>query len=96
MNFTGEIIQSPLFTKQKKKLHKNLIKGLDRAVKFVAENPEAGEMKTGDLQGVRVYKFKLNNRPVLLAYELSGSALYLYTFGFHENFYKDQKKYLQH
>lgn len=96
MNFTGEIIQSPLFKRQKKKLNKNRIKGLDRAVKFIAENPAAGEMKTGDLQGIRVHKFKLSNRQVLLAYELTGSTLYLYTFGFHENFYRDLKKYLQH
>ena len=53
-----EIIQSPVFAKQKKKLHKNQIGDLDNAVKTIFENPSIGEMKIGDLQGIRVYKFK--------------------------------------
>jgi hypothetical protein len=52
-------------------------------------------MKVGDLQGIQVYKFKLQRQPVLLAYEVAGSTLYLYAFGSHENFYRDLKRYLQ-
>jgi len=99
-----EIIQSPIFAKQKKKLHKQQIKDLDEAVKSVFNNPMIGDMKVGDLQSVQVYKlgdlqsvqvykFKSKKQKILLAYELIDSTLYLYTFGSHENFYRNLKKY---
>ena len=91
-----EIIQSPIFAKQKKKLHKQQIKDLDKAVKSVINDSTIGNMKVGDLQGIRVYKFKSKKQQILLAYEVIDSTLYLYTFGSHENFYRDLKKYLQH
>jgi hypothetical protein len=90
-----EIIQSPIFAKQKKKLHKQQIKDLDKAVKSIYHDPTIGDMKTGDLQGVQVSKYKSKNQQVLLAYEALDSKLFLYTFGTHENFYRDLKKYLQ-
>jgi len=88
-----EIIQSPIFAKQKKKLHKQQIKDLDEAVKSVFNNPMIGDMKVGDLQSVQVYKFKSKKQKILLAYELIDSTLYLYTFSSHENFYRNLKKY---
>ena len=90
-----EIIQSPVFAKQKKKLHKQQIKDLDKAVKCIVSTPAIGHMKVGDLQGIQVYKFKSNNQQILLAYEIIDSTLFLYTFGSHENFYRGLKKYLQ-
>ena len=53
-------------------------------------------MKVGDLQGIQVYKFKSSNQQIFLAYEVIDSTLFLYTFGSHENFYRNLKKYLQH
>jgi mRNA-degrading endonuclease RelE of RelBE toxin-antitoxin system len=94
MNDIKEIIQSPLFAKHKKKLQKNQIKDLDNAVKMIFENPDIGDMKVGDLQGVCVYKFKSRNKQILLAYEVDLNTLNLYAFGSHENFYRDLKKYL--
>ncbi len=91
-----EIIQSPVFAKQKKKLHKQQIKNLDEAVKSVFNDPTIGDMKVGDLQGVQIYKFKSEKQQILLAYEVIDSYLYLYTLGSHENFYRNLKKYLQH
>lgn len=91
-----EIIQAPIFAKQKKKLHKKQIKDLDTAVKSICNAPTIGEMKVGDLQGIQVYKFKSDKQQILLAYEVIKSTLYLYTFGSHENFYRDLKKYMQH
>ena len=88
-----EIIQSPIFAKQKKKLHKQQIKDLDEAVKSVFNDPTLGNMKVGDLQGIQVYKFKSKKQQILLAYELIDSTFYLYTFGSHENFYRNLKKY---
>jgi mRNA-degrading endonuclease RelE of RelBE toxin-antitoxin system len=90
-----EIIQSPIFARQKKKLHKQQIKDLDKAVKSVFQNPGIGEVKIGDLQGVQVYKFKSQRQQMLLAYEIVDSVLYLYTFGSHENFYRELKRYLK-
>ncbi len=90
------IIQSPIFAKQKKKLHKQQIKDLDEAVKSVFNDPTIGDMKVGALQGVQVYKFKSKKQQILLSYEVIDSTLYLYTFGSHENFYRYLKKYLQH
>ncbi|MFC1862403.1 type II toxin-antitoxin system RelE/ParE family toxin [Thermodesulfobacteriota bacterium] len=91
----GEIIQSPVFEKKKKKLYKDQIRDLDKAIKAVIKNPMVGNMKAGDLKGVQVYKFRSKKQEILLAYEVVESTLYLYTFGSHENFYRDLKKYLQ-
>ena len=88
------IIQSPLFAKQKEKLHKQQIQELDKAIKAILKEPSKGKQKKGDLKGVQVYKFKLNSQLVLIAYGVIGTILYLYTFGSHENFYRGLKKYL--
>ena len=91
-----EIIQAAMFAKQKKRLHKQQIIVLDEAIKSVSNDPTIGDMKMGDLQGTRVYKFRAKKQQILSAYEVIESTLYLYTFGSHENFYRDLKKYLQH
>lgn len=96
MGNISEIVQSSTFAKQKKKLKKNQIKKLDEAVKAIMANPDIGDLKKGDLQGIRVYKYKAGNNFILLAYEIEGSALYLYSFGSHQNFYRELSKYLHH
>ena len=88
------IIQSALFLKKKKRLHKSEIKAPDDAVRKIIEVPEIGQLKTGDLSGVRLYKFRSLKKLTLLAYEISGDTLFLYTFGSHENFYRALKKYI--
>ena len=74
MTSLKEIIQSPIFTKQKKKLHKQQIIDLDNAVKTIFQNTSIGDMKIGDLQGVQVYKYKTKNQQILLAYEVVEST----------------------
>ncbi len=96
MGTISEIIQSPIFAKQKKKLKKNQIKKLDEAIKTIMASPEIGDFKRGDLQGIRVYKYKVGNNLILLAYEIEGSTLYLYSFGSYQNFYKELSNYLHH
>lgn len=91
-----EIIQSPTFTKQKKKLAKKQKEQMDEAIKRIMANPEIGDLKKGDLQGIRVYKYKSGNNFILMAYEVEASSLYLYSFGSHENFYRKLSKYLHH
>lgn len=88
-----EIVQSPLFARQKKKLRKKQVQFLDKAVRKIMADPGIGEEKVGDLKGVQVYKFKMNNAQVLLAYEQAAETLYLYNFGVHQNFHKSLKKY---
>lgn len=86
-----QILQTPTFSKQVKKLHKNQKKELDQAVKDIVKEPSIGQMKKGDLNGVRVYKFKMTNQLTLLAYELNQQQLILLALGSHENFYRDLK-----
>jgi hypothetical protein len=43
--------------------------------------------------GVRAYKFRVQDRQFLLAYELDNDALLLLALGVHENFYRDLKKH---
>ena len=94
MNQITEVIQSPLFARQKKKLDKNQIKKLDDAIRLIMADPTIGVAKSGDLQGVQVYKYKFGNNLILIAYEIIESTLYLYTFGSHQNFYRKLSKYL--
>ena len=87
-----DVLQTPTFRKAVKRLHKNQKKCLDHAVAFIMKNPEAGELKRGDLAGVAVYKFKTGQHLFLLAYHYDGKALILLALGSHENFYRDLKK----
>jgi hypothetical protein len=66
---------------------------LDKAVKALASNPELGEPKVGDLDGIYVYKFKLIDKQWLLAYRvISTKKIKLLLLGPHENFYRELKK----
>lgn len=94
MSQIAEVIQAPLFAREKKKLNKTQRKKLDEAVKTIMTDSAVGRAKSGDLQGVRVYKYKLGNKQILLAYEVVDSTLYLYTFGSHEIFYRNLNKYI--
>ena len=87
------IHQSPTFARTIKKLHPNQKKSLDRAVKAIASNPDIGESKVGDLVGISIYKFKINNLEWLLAYRIvSNKELTLLVVGPHENFYRNLKR----
>ena len=93
-----DIRQTPLFERTVKKLSKQDKADLDEAVKLVANDPDIGERKVGDLLGVSVYKFKMNKLPVLLAYSVDEEdssiiTLYLLKLGSHENFYRDLKQH---
>lgn len=88
-----QLIQSTSFSRSVKKLHSNQKKALDKAVKQIIKNPDIGDPKVGDLEGVRVYKFSINNQRWLIAYELiSKKKIILLLFGPHENFYRDLKR----
>ena len=88
-----KILQTPIFTKQKKKLKKNQIKDLDEAVQEIVKHPEIGERKIGDLADIWVYKFRMVKQEHLLAYQWNSAKRILIALGVHENFYRDLKKY---
>ena len=66
-----QVLQTSLFVRQKKKLRKNQLEELDKAVKEIIMNPNIGEQKKGDLIDIWVYKFRAENNLYLLAYQLS-------------------------
>ena len=86
----------PTFLRAVKKLHANQKAVADDVVKEIAAQPDAGEEKRGDLSGVFVHKFKINNQEYLLAYELlpnkqAPDEVMLLALGSHENFYRNLK-----
>ena len=87
-----KVLQTRTFANNKKKLHKNQIKDLDKAVHEILENPENGEQKKGDLLDVYVYKCKITKKLFLIAYQYDDATLTLLMIGPHENFYRDLKK----
>ena len=91
MNLT--IKQSNSFKKTVKKLPKQHKAILDGEVRKLINHPDLGERKKGDLDFLRVHKFKLLNQEVLLGYmyEEDEIILTLLKLGTHENFYRDIK-----
>ena len=86
------VMQMPAFKRSYKKLHTNEKKTVDDAINEIIKNPNIGEEKKGDLSGVFVYKFKIHNQEVLLAYEWIPAERTLLALGVHENFYRDFKR----
>lgn len=92
-----DIKQSNLFKQVYKKLHKTELTMVNQNIKIIIDSPEIGELKTGDLAGVRVHKFKIKTHLYLLAYEYTEKIdlLYLMAIGEHENFYNKLKSYIK-
>lgn len=88
------IVQDPFFARKIKKLHAAQREELYTAIRTIADNPEIGEFKKGDLQGFLVFKFRINKQVTLLAYLYaeSSNTITLLAFGSHENFYRDLKR----
>lgn len=91
------IIAVPSFTRVIKKLHTKDKLVLDQAIQQIADAPLIGEEKKGDLAGVLVHKFKLNQQETPLAYRLQPDKakptdLILLAIGPHENFYTALKR----
>lgn len=92
MNWT--VRQTRRFSRQYKKLHDNTATDVDEAITEVANNPELGEQKKGDLARLRVYKFRSGEQLYLLGYTLDETVrlIYLEAVGPHQNFYRDLKR----
>jgi mRNA-degrading endonuclease RelE of RelBE toxin-antitoxin system len=85
------------FKRAAKKLHKNQIEILEDVVTKIQANPEIGELKSGDLSNIRVYKFRILQQLILLAYiyEEASHTLTLLSFAPHENFYINLKQQIK-
>jgi len=89
-----QVLQTCTFARNKKRLHKNQIKELDAAIREILKNPESGEPKKGDLQGVYVYKCKITNQLFLISYQFDDVSLTLLIVAQHEDFYRNLKETL--
>ena len=89
-----KLIATPRFERATKKLHSDEKQALDDAVRTIATHPEIGEIKKGDLAGVRVFKYRHNTQLLLLAYRIAEDqdTIKLLSFGSHENFYRNLKR----
>ena len=90
-----QVLQRKLFARQFKKLHANQRGDVEKAIRALMADPLAGDMKTADLAGVRVYKFRMVKKLTLLAYEYdeAQNRIILDALGSHENFYRDLTKH---
>lgn len=91
-----KIYQSGSFAQKVKKFKQSEKKELDRVIKTIIDNPAVGTEKKGDLKGILIHKFKLQNQNYLIAYRaVKKEALELIMIGPHENYYRDLKNYLK-
>lgn len=90
---TWQVVQTRRFSRVYKRLHDNIAYDVDRAVAAIANDPDLGEKKKGDLASLYVYKFRSHNQLYLLGYTRNDEVklIYLESVGSHENFYRDLK-----
>ncbi|MDE7011956.1 MAG: type II toxin-antitoxin system RelE/ParE family toxin [Mailhella sp.] len=88
-----QVFQTNTFKKAYKKLHENQLKAVNEAIRDSMKEPKLGILKKGDLNTVRVYKFKISTQLMLLAYSFEEHTLILtlLALGSHENFYRNPK-----
>lgn len=83
----------------KKLKDKNLKELFKKAIEKISENPEVGQVKTGDLSGIYAYGFNYNKISYRIAYKVEvnddGTLTIIIMTGVHENFYKKLKEYLK-
>ncbi len=91
---TWEVRQTRRFARAYKKLHDNIAADVDAAVAALAEDPDIGEKKKGDLARLWVYKFRSQGELYLLGYTREDEVrlIWLEAMGPHENFYRDLKR----
>ena len=89
-----QVQQTRRFVRVYKKLtNVTLIADTDAAVVAIANDPDIGERKKGDLAQMWVHKFRSQGQLYLLGYTREDEIrlVYLEALGPHENFYRDLK-----
>ena len=91
---TWAVQQTRRFARNYKKLHDNVAADVDTAVAAIAEDPDIGEKKKGDLAQLWVYRFRSQGQLYLLGYTRDDEVrlIWLEAMGPHENFYRDIKR----
>ena len=89
-----KVHQTRRFARVYKKLFDNIAAEVDVAVDKIAQDPDIGERKKGDLSELWVYKFHCLGQLYLLSYTREDGVrlVYLEVLGPHENFYRDLKR----
>jgi hypothetical protein len=85
-----------------KKSRKPLQLAIEDQVGKICCEPAVGTVKTGDLHGVFVYKFKFHYQEYLIAYRFGNRPadfellwIDFYKVGSHENFYEELKRFIR-
>lgn len=88
------VVQTRRFARQYKKLPGNVAADVDAAVARVADAPDIGERKNGDLADLFVLKFRSQGQLHLLGYTGDDDVrlVFLEAVGPHENRYRDRKR----
>ena len=86
--------QTRRFGRVYKKLHPDIAREVNRAVARIADDPDLGQRKKGDLAELWVYKFRSRGQLWLLGYTRDDGIrlIWLEALGPHENFYRDLKR----
>lgn len=89
-----DVQQTRRFARIYKKLHDNIVTEVDAAIEAVADSPDIGEQKKGDLSELWVFKFRCLGQLYLLGYTRNDGVrlIYLESVGPHENFYRDLQR----
>ena len=91
-----KIYQSRSFEKKVKKFNEKEKYEIDNEIKQIIQNLLIGTEKKGDLRGIFVHKFNLQNQLYLLSYRfVKEESLELIMIGPHENYYRDLKSNLK-
>ncbi len=90
-----DISYKPPFRKFVKKQPRPLQLAIEDEIDAILAQPECGELKKGDLAGMRVHKFTFHKQMFLIAYRSEQDAIICYLIGTHENFYQELKRYLR-
>ncbi len=83
----------------KKLKDKKLVQRFREEIEMIRDNPEIGQVKRGDLNGVYVRGFRYQRVEYRIAYrirvEADGSLTIVIMIGVHENFYEELKNYIR-
>jgi hypothetical protein len=82
-----QVEQTRRFSRAYKKLHDVIVQDVDKAMFAVADHPDIGEKKKGDLCDLWAHKFRTQGQHWLLGYTRNHGIqlIYLEAVGSHEN-----------
>jgi hypothetical protein len=61
---------------------------LDQIIKKIEENPAIGQEQKGDLKGVYIYQFNINETKYLMSYRVKETTIEIITFGPRKKYFR--------